>query len=222
MSSADRTAGSPDIHPESTSWEVDRRVETWAGEVRVNLIRLVVIIAFYGHHLVNAYFFRDDAGLTSEYNTAVTALVLAWSCSVVFLHFCLAQRWMPPWLKYAAILWDVLMVTALLALPGAGGVKSPLAVLYFLVIASAPLRLSLRLVYVATLACMVGYLFLLGYQAYYLVGYEKYYATSELRIPRTTQITFLLALGGAGLLAGQVVRQARRLASAPRVIVEKH
>jgi hypothetical protein len=112
------------------------------------------------------------------------------------------------------------MVTALLALPGAGGAKSPLAVLYFLVIASAPLRLSLRLVYVATFACMAGYLFLLGHYAYFLVGYHRYYATPELQIPRTTQIIFLLALGGAGLLAGQVVRQARRLVSGPRIIVE--
>jgi hypothetical protein len=85
-------------------------------------------------------------------------------------------------------------------------------VLYFLVIAAAPLRLSMGLVYMAALGAIVGYLFLLGHYAYWVVGYERYYAEPALRIPRTHQVIMVLALGAAGIVAGQVVRQMRRVA----------
>src|SRR5262249_59555100 len=85
-----------------------------------------------------------------------------------------------------------------------------LSVLYFLIIGSAPLRLSLRLVYVTTLGAMAGYVLFLGYYKYFLVGVERYAADPN-RLSRTDQAIFILALGAAGLLAGQMVRQARRL-----------
>src|SRR5437588_13020013 len=77
--------------------------------------------------------------------------------------------------------------------------------------AGAPLRLWLRLVYVTTIAGILGYLFLLGYYAWYVIGWEKYYSTPELRIPRSTEAITVLALLTAGVFAGQVVRQARRM-----------
>src|SRR5213079_2167484 len=119
------------------------------------------------------------------------------------------------WLKYAAVLWDAGMITLLCAV--GGGPRTPLVLLYFPLIATAPLRLSLKLVYVATAAAMAGYLFLLGYYAWYLVGFQKYYATPELRIPRSDEAIFLLSLLLCGLLAGQCVRQMRRIAS-PQVV----
>jgi hypothetical protein len=38
-----------------------------------------------------------------------------------------------------------------------------------------------------------------------------YYATPTLQIPRSHEIIVLLTMGVTGLLAGQVVRQARRM-----------
>ena len=52
----------------------------------------------------------------------------------------------------------------------ADGPRSPLVVAYFLVIALAALRLSLPLMWMATLGSMAGYLFLLGYVDYYAAG----------------------------------------------------
>jgi hypothetical protein len=201
-------------------WADAQRIESWAGEVRVNLIRLAALLAFYGYHLVNVYFFRDDPASAGAFHVAVTALVLAWSIGVVVLHLCLSRRWVPPALKYVAVLADILFLTMLLAV--AGGPRSPLVVLYFLVIASAVLRLALPLVYVATVASIVSYVMLLGHHAYILVGYEKYYAQgSPERIPRTQQVIFVLALAVAGFLAGQVVRQTRRLVAGYSVSVER-
>src|SRR3954471_2492564 len=101
----------------------------------------------------------------------------------------------------------------------AGGPRSPLVVLYFLVIAMSPLRLSLRLVYATTAGAMLSYLCLLAHYAWYVVGFRKYYATPEMRIPRSEEAVYLIALFVAGLLAGQVVRQARRLAGGYPVAV---
>jgi len=194
------------------SWAAER-IESWAGEVRVNLIRLVAILGFFGYHLIN-YYAVKDASVASAYHTAVTVLVLAWSSAVILLHIALTQRYDPAWLKYAATIWDAIMITSLLVLPGdlkTIGPRSPLVVLYFLLIAAAPLRLSLRLVYVATFTAMGGYLITLGHYAYVLVGYTRYYSDPAARISRTQEVVFLLALGAAGLLAGQVVRQMRRV-----------
>jgi hypothetical protein len=186
------------------AWADARRIESWAGEVRVNLIRLAAIVVFYGQHLVNVYLFRDDPTIGGAYHASVTALVLAWSVLVLLLYFCLSRRWVPPALKYFATTWDIVLITLLLLLTR--DPKTMLVVLYFLVIAAAVLRLSLPLVYFTTLGAMAAYLYFLGYVRYWLQ------LPAEQRLSRPQQIVFLLALGTAGLLAGQVVRQARRLA----------
>jgi hypothetical protein len=194
-------------------WPDARRIEEWAGEVRVNLIRLAAIVVFYAHHLLNVYLFRDDPTLTGRYNTGVTALVLAWAAAVLVLYFCLARRWVPWWLKYAATGWDLLLITLLLMLTAEP--KSWLAVLYLLVIAAAPLRLSLPLVYTATLGAMAAYLVFLGYVKYGLQ------LSDEQRLSRPNQVIFVLALGATGILAGQVVRQGRRMVRGYPVTVEE-
>jgi hypothetical protein len=102
----------------------------------------------------------------------------------------------------------------------AGAPRTPLVLLYFPVIASAPLRLSLPVVYAATAGAIAGYLFSLGYYAWYLVGFDRYYATPELRIPRSEEAIVVLSLLVTGLFAGQAVRQAVRIATGPRVTVD--
>src|SRR5204862_419069 len=77
-------------------WADVRRIEAWAGEVRVNLIRLAGILIFYGHHLLNVFYFRDDPTVTAHYHAAVTGVVVAWSAAVVGLHVCLSRRCLPP------------------------------------------------------------------------------------------------------------------------------
>lgn len=185
------------------SWSDAQRLEGYAGEVRVNLIRLAAIVVFYGHHLVNVFLIQDDPALHGGYHATVTVLALAWAMAVLAIHFCLSRRWVPPALKYVATAWDLILITAVLVV--GRDPKSMLAVLYFLVIIAAALRLSLPLVYFATFGAMAAYLFYLGYVRFGLHVEDKD------RLSRPQQIIFLLALGAAGLLAGQVVRQVRRL-----------
>jgi hypothetical protein len=202
-------APGPSAQERSQSQADPTRIEAWAGEVRVNLIRLVAIFGFYGYHLLNVYFLSDDPTVGGPFHAAVSALVLAWTSEVLFLYFFLSRRWMPPILKYLATGGDIVFVTALLVISASPA--SPLVSLYFLIVAAAPLRLSLRLVYVSSLGCMIAYLFYVGYYAYYLIGAERYYSDEAIRIPRTNQVILLLALGASGLLAGQIVRQSKRL-----------
>jgi hypothetical protein len=192
-------------------WAEDQRIEAWAGEVHVNLIRLVAISAFYGYHLINVYLVPGHAGLRGVYHATVTVLVLAWFATVTILHLCLSRRWVPPALKYISTVWDIFLITGLIAFTR-DRPTSPLTVLFFLVVASSALRLSLELVYVATLGSVAAYLFLLGFYAFWVIGYDAYYANESIRIPRTHEVIFVLGLLTAGLLAGQTVRQARRLA----------
>ena len=199
------------------TWDDVRRLEEWAGEVRVNLIRLTGIVLFYGRHVVEYLLASPGAYVRGPYHLRATWIAAAWAASVLLVRFQLARRVVPPWLKYATTAWDLFLVTLLCMV--AGGPRSPLTLLLFLVVAMAPLRLSLRLVYATTAGAILSYLCLLAYYAWFKIGRQKYYSTPELRIPRSEEAIYVLALLVAGLLAGQVVRQARRMAGGYPVTV---
>src|SRR6266542_4019700 len=193
------------------SWSDATRVEGWAGEIRVNLVRLLAIVIFYARHLIEYFMSAPDAPIRGRYHLAVTILIVAWAFEAGLLHLWLSRRRYEAGIKYAAALWDAIMITALCAV--AKDPRSPLVMIYFAFIATTPLRLSLKLIYFATAAAMLGYLVLLAYYAWYVIGFQKYYATPEVRVPRSHEVIVLLSMLVCGLLAGQVVRQARRIAS---------
>lgn len=192
-------------------WEPSLRPEAWAGEIRVNLIRLAAIVLFYGRHLIEWFLAAPDAPIRGRYHLAVTGVVLLWTVLALLLHGWLSRRYFEPWMKFLAIAVDGLMITLLCIL--AGGPRTPLVLVYFGLIASSPLRLSIRAVYFATAVATAGYLVLLGHYEWYQIGFRRYYATPELRIPRSEEIITLLAMLVCGLFAGQIVRQIRRIAA---------
>jgi len=89
--------------------------------------------------------------------------------------------------------------------------------LFFVIVAAAPLRLLLPLVYATTVGVLAAALIVLGQYAFIRVPGELKVSYFDLppgdphRIPRVSELIFLLALGAVGLLGGQVVRQAQRL-----------
>lgn len=190
-------------------WEDARRVEAWAGEVRVNFIRASAVAAFYGHHLLRQYVLTGTAR-PLEYHQAVTLVTVAFALMVVALQHALARRVYPPWLKFVSSALDTFLVT--LYLVAGGGPKSPLTAIYFIVLAASALRLSLRLVWATTAFTLTGYL---G-SVLYTIRFKP-----EWRIPHDEQVVFMLALVGTGLVAGQMVRQARRLIQGSPVEVEE-
>jgi hypothetical protein len=202
-------------------WPAARRLEAWAGETRVNLIRATALVVFYGHHLFNVYVFKDQQATAGPFHVQVTALVVAWAAVTFLLHLCLLRRYLPPWLPFAVTFADLAFTTGLLVI-SPDGPRSPLVFLYFVVVATTPLRLSLPLVWAATLGAMVGAVIALGHYIFIRIGRDAYFAPdSQVRIPQSSEVIFLLTVGAAGILAGQAVRQARRLVYGYPVTVEE-
>ncbi len=204
-------------------WGDARRLEAWAGEVRVNLIRTLALVAFYGYHLLNLAFFTPALRQETAYNLAITSIVVGWTVAILMLHLCLTRGIVPPALKYIATLWDLSLVTALL-IASPDGPHSSLVLLYFVIVAASPLRLSRTLVLTTTLGALLAALLQLGYYVFVRIGASVYYdpeAGKAFRVDRTAEVLFFLSLGTAGLLAGQSVRQARRLvAGYPVTVIE--
>jgi hypothetical protein len=199
------------------AWADVQRVEGFAGETRMNLARLAAIAVFYVRHLVEVIAAAPSDPVRGAYHTRITWICLLWAGAGAVLYLWLRRRRVEPWLKYVVVVIDAVMITLICTL--AGGPKSPLVLLYFPLVASAPLRLSLRLVYVATAAAILGYLCVLGVYAWYVIGFQTYYATPALRIPRSQEAIVILALLATGFLCGQIVRQMRRMILIPPVII---
>src|SRR5947199_10874842 len=75
---------------EDPTWLDARRVEAWAGELRVNLIRLIAIVVFYGRHLIEFFLAAADSPVRGRYHLRVTAVVIAWAAMAVVLHVLLS------------------------------------------------------------------------------------------------------------------------------------
>lgn len=189
------------------------REEQWRGELRVNWVRTAALVALYGQHVFSARILHDTS-ITPEFDRAVTFACVAWFLAILGIHYALWRRWLPPYLKYGAALWDLALCGVLMSY--GDGPRSSLLVLLPVIVAASSIRLSKGLVWFSTLGAMACYLAVLAHYAWYKVGFDVYYASEELRIPRTNQVVMLIVIGVAGLLAGQPVRQVRRILSVRR------
>lgn len=193
-------------------WFIVGRLEEFEGEGRANLLRLIGIAAFYAVELVNYYgvdlsFLQIERTVDRPFHLAITFLTLAWTMLCVSVLLCRRQRIFPKWLKYISTGCDVVLLTSMLML--ADGPRSPLVVVYFLLIGLASLRFSLPLIWFVTAGSVAGYLYLLGFAKWGSVpGWEK----PEQTVPRYYQIIFVLALVLTGVVLGQVIRRVRTMA----------
>ena len=196
--------------PHDRQWFIVSRWQQYEGEARANLLRIAGIGAFYIIEMINHGGRLGALQLpqvsTDRFHAAVTALAVAWTMVALATLVCLRRQFFPAGMKFATTACDLVLLTAVLTI--ADGPRSPLLVVYFLVIALAALRLSLPLMWMATLGSMAGYLFLLGY--------VDYCATAEraaaMSVPRDYQLIVLVALALAGVILGQVIRRVRTIA----------
>ncbi|HXX92136.1 MAG TPA: hypothetical protein VEN81_00790 [Planctomycetota bacterium] len=192
----------PGEFSEEAAWSAAQRIEAWAGEVRVNLIRLVAIAGLFGHHLINRYLLKLD--MPADYHRAVTGIAVGWTLAALALHSALSRRWNPPGLRYAAVAFDAMMIASVLLV--SDGPRGPFFMLLFLLVATAGLRLDLRLVWTAAALAILAYLLACGHDRW-----VRQLAEHD-RVPRQHQVIVVIGLACAGLLAGQAVRQTRRFA----------
>jgi hypothetical protein len=188
-------------------WFILGRWQEYEGEARANFLRIIGIGAFYLIELVNYHglrlgFFELPKVVETPFHQAVTALAAAWAMMSLGILLCLRQHFFPSSLKFLSTSFDIVLLTGILAI--ADGPQSPLLVGYFLIIVLSTLRFSLSLVRFSTLGSVVGYLGLLAY--------ARWYTDRDIRVPRYSQLIFLVALGMTGILLGQVLRRVRSLA----------
>lgn len=179
-------------------WFIVGRWQEYEGEGRANLMRIIGVGAFYCVELGNYW-----AGVVDRpFHQAVTALALTWALVALGVLLCLAQHVFPALLKFLSTSADLVLLTTILVL--ADGPKSPLVVVYFLLIVLATLRFSLRLVWFTSIGSILGYTCLLGY--------ASWFTERDIRVDRYHQVIVVLALGLTGIILGQVIRRVRKIA----------
>ena len=183
--------------------------ESYAGEIRVNYIRLVAIALFYGQHVLHALI-ASSSSFDPTYHLRATMLALTWSMLVIAVYAVSSRQQCPPYLKFLATAYDILMIALTIKLTeGYLGVWN---MLYLLPITATALRHSLKLAYFATGLAIATYLCSLGFYLYWHVGAAKYWSD-----PQTTDLAVIvLSMLTTGLLAGQTIRQARRFGNIDR------
>ncbi len=194
---------------EDRPWYIVGRWQEYQGEARANLLRLVAVAAFYVIELINYYgvdlgFIQLPKVSDLAFHKTVTAIAAAWVLLGVGVHFWLRLHLMPEALKYVSTSLDVVLLTLLLMV--SDGPRSPIIAAYFLIPALACLRFQLRLVWFATIAAMLGYVWLLGWA----VWIES---VRNVRVPRYHELIFLTALAMSGIIQGQVIRRVKALAA---------
>jgi hypothetical protein len=196
--------------PNDLDWRILARWQELAAELRVNLLRILAVAALYVVHLANHLGLnlgtiqlppiRND-----EVHNAVTAIVAAWVLLAISVQGFLSLRFFPKWLKYVTTALDVLLLTLVLRV--SDGPRGPLVGGYFLILATTSLRSDLWLVRFATCLCAAAYLGL-G-----LVDI-LYPRQGQTTLPYYQSLLMLASLALAGLIQGQVVRQAQAVARA--------
>lgn len=185
-------------------WFIVGRWQEYAGEGRANLLRIIAVGAFYIVQLVN-YELLDAANKEANRNfhQAATALAVAWAMLALGVMLCLRRQIFPAGLKFVSTGCDIVLLTGLATI-GAGP-ASPLVFVYFLIVAMAGLRFSLRLVWCASIGCMVGYLALVGIK-------DPTWFDAQHETRPVEQLIVLLSLALSGVMVGQMIRRARALA----------
>jgi hypothetical protein len=208
-----------------STWYIAQRWQAYEAELRANLLRIIAIGAFYMAHLWTYFGSRgwlpnygflqvtESGEITQKFHILVTLIAVAWAMLALGILLALQHRIFPRWLPYFSTGCDVLMLTSIVCLGGMA--RSPLIVGYFLVLILATLRLSVPLIWFATVSCGLAYLCVLGCAKWpERFGIAKLLGESVtgVRVPRYHQLIVLVAIVMAGVMLGQIVRRVRRLA----------
>ena len=183
-------------------WLVVSRWLEYEGELRVALLRIVLVAAFYAAQLLHFAVFSERTEAQQVFHRQVTFVAAGWLFVSLAVLVALTRHWLPSWLKFVTVGVDLALLTLLAAL-GAGA-SSPLVYVFWVVIALAGLRCNLPLIWFGTLGAMVAYLVLVGMSD--PVWFDADHTTAPIE-----QIVVQLSLAAAGLVVGQLVRMVRQV-----------
>jgi hypothetical protein len=129
-----------------------QRRETWAGDRKANRIRLAAVAVFTVNELVNYHVLKV---VDARFHYGSLLIIAIWVAATALFAVMLREHLWPRALSYVIVSTDVLLLTWLLLL--GDGPKSPLVVLYFLVIALSGVRVDPRVCLFTAGAAMFGY-----------------------------------------------------------------
>lgn len=194
------TAGS---HTVTINWShIASRWLEYEGELRVGLLRVLLVSAFYAAQLTHFLFLSDRSDADQLFHRQVTYLAAAWLFVSLVVLVGLSRQWLPFWLKYATAAFDLTLLTAMAAV--GSGPTSPLVYVFGLLIALAGLRGSLKLIACATIGSMLAYCGLVG------LADEKWFDANH-ATPPIVQMVVQLSLAATGIVVGQMVRMIRQV-----------
>ena len=184
-------------------WFIVHRWQEYDAEIRAAYVRIIAVTFFYA---VQLYDFAVRKATTVEFHRTITALAVAWIALSLLALISVRRQYLPPWLKYATTITDVVLLTVTLLV--ATGPQSPMVVGYFIILILAAMRFSLPLIWVATVACLASYVFVLA------ACHPNWFGTASRNfvVPRREELIVGIAIASAGIALGQIARRVRRLA----------
>ena len=183
-------------------WYVVSRWLEYEGEMRVAVLRVFCVAAFYGAQLLHYLVYSDHSDIQQSFHRQATYLSAVWLFVSLAVLVMLSRQWMPAALKYVTVTADLLLLTAAAAL--GSGPASPMVFAFALLIALAALRGNLPLLWFATLGSMIGYIVLIGLS-------DEHWFDSIHRTPPVEQAVVLISLGAVGIVLGQLLRMLRQV-----------
>jgi hypothetical protein len=129
-----------------------KRRESWAGDKKANRIRLAALALFTINELVNYHVLQV---VDRRFHLGSLLIIGIWGAATMLFSIMLREHIWPRAASYIIVSTDVLLLTWLLLL--GDGPRSPLVVLYFLVIALAGVRVDPAVCLYTAAAATVGY-----------------------------------------------------------------
>lgn len=173
-----------------------RKVWRWARQKPGLATTWAAVTAFYLYHLV-CYWVLDLPEETAQFNLASTALCAAW-CLGAWIFQRRLRRSGRPVVVFLWATWDVLLLTTFLFTTDSA--KSPLALLYHVLVAFSVLRFRADLVGYVTGLALLGYFCHVAYTVTYL---------PELGLSLREVFPFALSLAVVGLIQYMALRRVR-------------
>lgn len=187
-------------------WYILRRWQTYSGELRVLLLRVLTVVVLYGcqlgHHFLVLSGGAREANLRFQQGATAAAMLLV--AVSFFTLLLLLKRILPVWLAYLTTSIDLLAIAAIIGLAG-GPMQTMLTGTLYLVIALAGLRFDLFLVRWSTVGAMMAWMASVAMV-------DDSWFDAQHAVPLIHQAVALASLAATGFAVGQMVRLARGMA----------
>jgi hypothetical protein len=179
------------------AWTIAQRWFEYEGEIRVAVMRVSLVTGLYGLQLLNHYVFSSRSAEELLFHRHASLLASVGLFLSLIVLVALIRRYFPLQLKFATCLADIALLTLTASM--ASGPASPLVGIYYLLIATAAMRCSITLIWVATAASLVGYMALVG------LADEQWFDADHATSP-VTQLVVLATLITTGGMTAQLVK----------------